>query len=164
MLWRRIPYANMVSFQVAYDQIFFHNTSRANLFTFPHVTFFARPRVLQTFLSLAMDCFAYIALVHRRCTRFVVHRESDRRQYVRDQSLSASSNLLVTQVIKRETCTPHAHSGTAPALACSITAGACCVGMRTSVWGRGGPASVFASGSSSSLGFGSFAALSQMAN
>jgi hypothetical protein len=47
------------------------------------------------------------------------------------------------------------------AFACSITAGACCVGMRTSVWGNGGPSSAFFSDSSSSFGLGSFAVVVQ---
>jgi hypothetical protein len=45
----------------------------------------------------------------------------------------------------------------AAALACSITAGACCVGMRTSVCGNGGASSAFFSASASSFGLGSFA-------
>ena len=50
-----------------------------------------------------------------------------------------------------------AHSVTVPGLACSKSAGACCVGIRTSVWGNGGLSSGFLSWSSSSLGFGSLA-------
>lgn len=52
----------------------------------------------------------------------------------------------------------YVHSAAAPTLACSMTAGACCVGIRTSVCGKGGPSSAFSSVySSSSLGLGSFA-------
>lgn len=57
------------------------------------------------------------------------------------------------------TCCPHAQSSAVAALACSITAGACCVGMRTSVCGNGGSSSAFFSESSSSFGCGSFAAV-----
>lgn len=49
------------------------------------------------------------------------------------------------------------HSSKVPALACSKSAGACCVGIRTRVWGNGGLSSVFFSASSSSLAFGSLA-------
>jgi hypothetical protein len=50
-----------------------------------------------------------------------------------------------------------AHSAALLEPDCCSRAGACCVGMRTSVWGSGGSASVFFSASSSSFGFGRLA-------
>jgi hypothetical protein len=83
---------------------------------------------------------------------------------IRDQSrrtffVQCSSDTNLSAINSHPTS---AHSGAAPALACSITAGACCVGMRTRVWGSGGSASGFASVSSSSFGFGSLAVRGQM--
>lgn len=49
---------------------------------------------------------------------------------------------------------PEFHSAPAAALACSITAGACWVGMRTRVCGKGGSESCLVSASSSSFGLG----------
>lgn len=50
-----------------------------------------------------------------------------------------------------------AHSAALPDVDWGISAGACCVGMRTRVWGRGGSESDFFSASSSSFGLGNLA-------
>lgn len=53
------------------------------------------------------------------------------------------------------------HSAVLPEDGCGIKAGACWVGILTSVWGSGGSDSAFFSASSSSLGLGNLAAASQ---
>jgi hypothetical protein len=105
----------------------------------------------QTTSLLVIHCKTYCGGMHMQPT---AHRLST---FSRPPLLIKFFGSADGSMQSQSTCCTRAQSSVIAAFACSMTAGACCVGMRTSVWGNGGPSSAFFSDSSSSFAFESFA-------